>query len=268
MTESAYASEEHTTLKGPTAAACGCCVCGWRAHIRASARAGRYERRRARRSRAACGHTHARGTALSASTIDNPPRLCACRSIVCASAPVGQRQRRLHGVRCEGRPAAAQNLARERQSSSQQRAVRTQSRSSRSGTGRPACASSCSRRRPCTARGSTCCPTPPRPPRPCPAPARRRTPCRRAPRGRTIGPTRARGNEGTFFTIDAVRPRLLFSDLLPLLGPHPSGARPFGSEGRVARARGLPPAHAEACVAVWPALAWVFIRDSFNPIYR
>ena len=149
--------------------------------------------------------THAR-IALSASTIDNPPRLCACRSIVCASAPVGQRQRRLHGVRCEGRPAAAQNLARERQSSSQQRAVRTQSRSSRSGTGRPACASSCSRRRPCTARGSTCCPTPPRPPRPCPAPARRRTPCRRAPRGRTIGPTRARGNEGTFFTIDAVRP--------------------------------------------------------------
>ena len=62
MTESAHASEEHTrtTLKGPTAAACGCCVCGWRAHIRASARAGRYERRRARRSRAACGHTHAR----------------------------------------------------------------------------------------------------------------------------------------------------------------------------------------------------------------
>ena len=114
MTESAYASEEHTrtTLKGPTAAACGCCVCGWRAHIRASARAGRYERRRARRSRAACHNTHARGTALSASTIDNPPRLCACRSIVCASAPVGQRQRRLHGVRCEGRPAAAQNLAR------------------------------------------------------------------------------------------------------------------------------------------------------------
>ena len=158
-----------------------------------------------------------------------------------------------------GRPPP--RIQRERQSSSQQRAVRTQSRSSRSGTGRPACASSCSRRRPCTARGSTCCPTPPRPPRPCPAPARRRTPCRRAPRGRTIGPTRARGNEGTFFTIDAVRPRLLFSDLLPLLGPHPSGARPFGSEGRVARARGLPPAHAEACVAVWPALAWVFIFE-------
>ena len=56
-------------------------------------------------------HTHAR-TALSASTIDNPPRLCACRSIVLC-----QRARRpataaapRRAVR--GRPAAAQNLAR------------------------------------------------------------------------------------------------------------------------------------------------------------
>ena len=45
-----------------------------------------------------------------------------------------------------------------------------------------------------------------------------------------------------------MRPILLFSDLLPLLGPHPSGARPFGSEGGVARALRLPPAHAEACM--------------------
>ena len=166
-----------------------------------------------------------------------------------------------------GRPPP--RIQRERQSSSQQRAVRTQSRSSRSGTGRPACASSCSRRRPCTARGSTCCPTPPRPPRPCPAPARRRTPCRRAPRGRTIGPTRARGNEGTFFTIDAVRPYTpIFRFTAPLRAtplwraavwergacsqsPRPS-SRPCG---------GLCRCMACSCMGL-------HFRDSFNPIYR